>query len=59
MREKRRLTQDELAKLSGVSRVLICNLENGTVVNTTTDTLRKIAHALNCKISDIFFTGRV
>lgn len=59
MREKKRLSQEELAIKSGVSRSYISQLENGQIVNTTTDTLRKLAQALNCKISDIFFTGKV
>lgn len=48
------MTQEELAKLSGVSRTIICGLENGTVLVTRTDTLIKIATALEKKVSDIF-----
>lgn len=49
------ITQEELAKRSGVSRTTISGLENGVVTVTTTDTLSKIANALGCGVGDIFF----
>lgn len=48
------LTQSDLAQKSGVSRQTISGLENGTISVTTTDTLIKIAAALDRKVSDIF-----
>ena len=45
----------QLAKKSGVSRTIISGLENGTITTTTTDTLLKIAKALDAKVADIFF----
>lgn len=54
-REKKKLTQQALADKSGVSRQIISRLENEEDVITTTDTLKKIASALGCKVSDIFF----
>lgn len=59
MREKKRYTQTELSKMTGISRTYLNSLENGRIENTTTDTLRAIAKALDCKVSDIFFTGKV
>ena len=53
LRTKRNMSQEELSKAANVSRQTIVNLENGEV-NTTTVTLRKLADALNCSISDIF-----
>ncbi len=55
VRESRGMTQDELAKKSGVSRATIASIEsvNSDAV-TTTKTLLQIAAALECKISDIF-----
>lgn len=53
-RRKLKMTQDELSKRSNVSRATISALENGTLSVTTTDTLLKIANALNKKVSDIF-----
>lgn len=48
------MTQGDLAHKAGVSRQTINGLENGTISVTTTDTLIKIASALNKKVSDIF-----
>ncbi len=53
-REKRGITQEELAKKSGISRTTISSLENGILNNTTNTTMVKIAEALNCKVSEIF-----
>lgn len=55
MRKKRKMTQEELSDKSGVSRAIIARLErvNATTA-TTTETLIKIASALDCKVSDIF-----
>lgn len=57
LRQVRRLkdiTQDELAEKSGVSRTTICELESGKRTTTTTDTLLKLAKALDCKVSELF-----
>ena len=54
IREGKRLTQDELAKKSGVSRSIICGLETGRTKTTTTKTLFKIAAVLNVSIKDLF-----
>ena len=53
LRYQRDMTQEELSRKAKVSRQTISNIENGEPVNTTTDTLRKLANALGCKISDI------
>ena len=53
-REKRGLTQEELAEKSQVSRVTISQLEQGRE-NTTAKTLLKLAQALDTTIDDIFF----
>lgn len=53
-REQMRMSQQELAALSGVSRATISGLESGTLTVTTTETLIKIAKALGKKVSDIF-----
>jgi DNA-binding XRE family transcriptional regulator len=49
-----KLSQDELAKKSGVSRQTISGLESGAITVTTTETLIKIASALGKRVSDIF-----
>ena len=52
-REEAQLTQERLSALSGVSRSLINQLETGKISSTTTDTLKKLAHALNCEVGDL------
>jgi transcriptional regulator with XRE-family HTH domain len=49
-----KLSQDELSKKSGVSRQTISGLESGAITVTTTETLKKIASALEKRVSDIF-----
>lgn len=55
-REERKMTQTELSKKSGVSRTIISLLENQKEIITTTGTLKKIANALDCKVSEIFYS---
>lgn len=54
-RIKRKMTQEELASKSGVSRTTIVLIENGDAKVAKTDTLMKLATALNAEINDIFF----
>ena len=54
VRLKRKMSQEELSQKSHVSRAIISNLENNATTTTTTDTLIKIAGALECLVSDIF-----
>ncbi len=55
MREREKLTQEELSNRSGVSRVTISGLESGRTAVVKTDTLTKIADALHEPVSKIFF----
>ncbi len=48
------MTQEELARISGVSRATISGLESGSVRITTTETLIKLANALGKTVSEIF-----
>lgn len=59
VREALKMTQEELAEKSGVSRGTISALESGTVKITTTKTLCKLAHALGVSIDQIFFSDPV
>lgn len=54
LREQQKMTQEELAKRSGVSRATICGLENAEMTVAKTGTLIKLAEALGCRVSDIF-----
>ncbi len=53
LREKQRMTQDELAEKSGVSRVTISKLESGAQRVTTNTTIIKLARALNVDAGDL------
>ena len=53
-RERKKMSQVELSDKSGVSRTIISGLESGSITVTTTETLKKIASALDAKVSDIF-----
>lgn len=59
VREVRKMTQEELAEKSGVSRGTISALENGSVRTTTTKTLFKLAKALGTSVDQIFFAESV
>lgn len=54
IRAEKGISQEELAKKSGVSRSIISALENKRVSCITTKTMEAIAKALGCKTSDIF-----
>lgn len=53
-RIKLKLTQEELANRSGLSRCLISRIENGDDVNLTKKTMVAIANVLNVEISRLF-----
>lgn len=55
LREKHKISQEELATKSGVSRALISGLETGTIQETSTATLKKLAIFFNVKVSELFF----
>ncbi len=59
VREEIGMTQEELAKKSGISRTTISALENGNNKNTSSKTLLAIATALNTTVENIFFTKSV
>lgn len=56
IREDRRMTQEELASKSGVSRQTIISIETEPGYNTTFGTLVKLADALKTTVDKIFFT---
>lgn len=55
IREEAGMSQEELSKISGVSRTTISELENDKTEVITNTTLEKLSIALNKKVSDIFF----
>lgn len=54
IREELKMSQEELARKSKVSRTTISGLESGAIKVTTTGTLLKIADALGKKVTEIF-----
>lgn len=54
LRERRRLSQSELAEMSGVSRPTIVRLESTEDVAISTRTLEKLAKALGVSIKTLF-----
>lgn len=48
------MSQDRLAEKSEVARTVISQLETGTREVVTSDTMLKIARALDCSVADIF-----
>lgn len=55
IREKQGMTQEDLAKRSGVARATISFLESGKPTNSQAKTLSAIATALNHSVGDIFY----
>lgn len=54
LREKKKLSQAELARLSGVSRATVIRLENSEDVVVNSKTLESLAKALNVSIRSLF-----
>jgi len=55
VRQKKKISQVDLAERSKVSRATISNLEAKENYVTTNKTLESIAKALGVKVKDIFF----
>lgn len=58
-REFLKMSQEELAKKSAVSRATISNLENNSERNTSTKILKRIASALETTVGELFFADDV
>ena len=54
-REKRKMSQEQLAAVSGVSRPIISYLENDKKNDIKAKTMIAIADALGEKVQDVFF----
>lgn len=57
-REKKGITQEELAERSGISRQTISAIENDVRYSAGIGTLSAIARALEMKVDDLFFDER-
>jgi putative transcriptional regulator len=54
LRELSGMSQEELAKKSGISRTTLSKIENNEEVNVNTRTIAKLADVFNVKPSEIF-----
>lgn len=54
-RIKKHLTQEELAKRSGISRNLISKVENGNMEKISYEKMNKIAKVLGVSVKELFF----
>lgn len=54
LRKEKKMSQEELAKKSGVSRTTIVNLEKGNDKTVLTSTLLNIATALDTTVDKLF-----
>lgn len=54
-RDDANMSQEELAKRSGISRTTISGIENNEDIVVKTSTIIAIANALNKRAQDIFF----
>lgn len=54
LRERKRMSQAELSQLSGVSRATIIRIENTDNVVINTQTLERLAKALNVSVKTLF-----
>lgn len=59
IREEKGITQEELEKLSGVSRQTISAIENNDQYQTKTGTLLALARALETTVDKLFFEKAV
>lgn len=53
-RKRRRLSQEELAEMAGVSRYTIIRIESGEPVEIRVATLEALAKALNVSVRSLF-----
>ena len=59
VREAKKMSQEKLSELSGISRQRIYKIETDPRANVTVATLQKLAEALGVDIDDIFFAKSV
>ena len=59
IREEKGITQEELEKLSGVSRQTISTIENNDEYQAKVGTLMALARAMNITVDNLFFAKAV
>ena len=58
MRERRKLTQEELSRASGIKQQTISAIESGKNKCPRVDTLYALAKALKCTVDDLIDDGQ-
>ena len=56
-REKARLTQAELSRISGVPQAVISDIEQGITMNPRLETVKKLAFVLHFNITELQISG--
>lgn len=56
IRKKKKISLNELNRLTDISRAYLFDLENNRKLNPTLDILIKIANALDVNVKDLFYT---
>ena len=56
LREKKKISQYRLSKITNISRTYIRNLENNKMRNPSVNILLSISEALNVNVKDLFYT---
>ena len=59
VREAKKMTQEKLAELSGISRQTIYKIETNPLANIKVDTIQALADALGVSFDEIFFASSV
>lgn len=54
LREERGISQEKLAKMSGISRTTLSKIENNEEVSVTTKTIARLADVFDVEPSEIF-----
>jgi len=54
-RWKKKWSEEQLSRAAGVSRSVICKLENGANVNPTAEVAFRLADALNVDVRELFY----
>lgn len=55
LRKEKKLSQEKLAKMAGISRTTLSKIESGDDVSVTSDTLLSLARALETTVDGIIF----
>lgn len=58
LREKRKLTQDQLAKIANIPNITLIKIETWRILNPWIENIIKIVNALNWSFDELFKTNK-